>query len=108
MIERDTHDVPVLEVAGEVDLRVAPELGERLSHQLSSSTSPVVVLDLQAVTFLGVAGLSVLITAHRRARLQHTSLRIVANTATVCRSLKVAAQHQPLEVYPKLTAAAAV
>lgn len=108
VIDRPLHDVPVLEVVGDVDLRTAPELAEHLSHLLASTTPPVVVLDLRAVTFLGVAGLSVLVNVHLRARLQHTTLRIVANTPPVCRALTVAALHQPLVVYPQLAAATAI
>lgn len=60
---RVRHPAPgtaVVEVAGEVDLATAPRLAEVVEARLRSTVS-LVIVDLRPTTFLGVAGLRVLI-----------------------------------------------
>jgi anti-sigma B factor antagonist len=55
----------IVEVVGELDLATAPLLDEVLSHDGAVATGRVVV-DVSHVTFMGAAGLSVLVGAHYR------------------------------------------
>ncbi|WP_244223747.1 STAS domain-containing protein [Amycolatopsis circi] len=60
---RVRHPAPgtaVVEVAGEVDLATAPRLAEVVESRLRSTVG-LVIVDLRRTTFLGVAGLRVLI-----------------------------------------------
>ena len=54
-------------VAGEIDARSAPVLCHHLLEAARRPDVTVVELDLRGVTFLGAAGLSALVTAHRAA-----------------------------------------
>lgn len=53
----------IVEVAGELDLATAPLLTEVLSHNGAAATGRVVV-DVSHLTFMGAAGLTVLVDAH--------------------------------------------
>ena len=53
----------IVEVAGELDLATAPSLEKVLTRDGGMATGRVVV-DVSPLTFMGVAGLSVLVDAH--------------------------------------------
>ncbi|MGY1609714.1 MULTISPECIES: STAS domain-containing protein [unclassified Geodermatophilus] len=73
---------------GEVDCSTAPELREAVDGALAGGP-PVVTVDLEAVTFLDSAGLSVLAVAHRTADRAGTRLRVLVGTRAVARALQV-------------------
>lgn len=79
-------DARVMHVVGEVDTLTAPVLRNRLDEQLAEIG--LLVLDLSEVTFLGSAGLAVLVAAKDQAdRFQHR-LRIVPGSRIVTRALE--------------------
>ena len=69
----------VVEVTGEVDAYTAPALDVCLHSQARQRGLRVLVVDLSRVTFLGVAGVTVLAQAHRRCRMR--GARLVLHTA---------------------------
>jgi anti-sigma B factor antagonist len=76
----------VLHVVGEVDTLTAPILRTRLDEHLAEVE--LLVLDLGDVTFLGSAGLAVLVAARDEAeRLSHR-LRLVPGSRIVVRALE--------------------
>lgn len=75
-------------VTGEVDSSSAPLLGQALDGALDGRPEQLVV-DLCAVTFLDSAGLSTLAVAHRRAREQQVTLRVLASASAVVRPLQI-------------------
>jgi anti-sigma B factor antagonist len=76
----------VLHVVGEVDTLTAPMLRARLDEHLADTD--LLVLDLTDVTFLGSAGLAVLVAAKDEAdRLDHR-LRLVPGSRIVVRALE--------------------
>jgi anti-sigma B factor antagonist len=75
-------------VVGEVDSASAPTLRRELDSALDATPAELVV-DLDAVTFLDSAGLSVLATAHRRAVGQQTRLRVLASGRPVIRPMQI-------------------
>lgn len=87
----------VLAVAGEVDLLTAPQLEEALTRVLNERPRSLVV-DLSKVEFLGSAGLSVLVAAHKSAG-AHTRLRVVAEGNTTFRPLQLTGLDQEIPVY---------
>ena len=76
----------VVHVAGEIDLRTAPELRERLAALLDDGADRVVV-DLGQVHFLDSTALSVMVGAHRRLVLLGTVLHLAAGGVQVERVL---------------------
>ena len=74
--------------AGEVDCSTAPALRRALDDAFAVGARAVTV-DLEAVTFLDSAGLSVLAVAHRAADQSGTRLRVLVATRAVTRALQV-------------------
>ncbi|MHB1709976.1 MAG: STAS domain-containing protein [Acidimicrobiales bacterium] len=61
--EHKVGDIPVLAVAGEIDVATAPELRARL---VDHEGDEILVVDLSAVGFLDSTALGVLVTALRK------------------------------------------
>jgi anti-sigma B factor antagonist len=79
-------DATVVHVVGEIDTLTAPVLRAQLDEHL-----PVVqllVLDLSDVTFLGSAGLAVLVAAKDAADARSHTLRLVCGSRIVVRALE--------------------
>ena len=80
-------DATVVHVVGEIDTLTAPVLRAQLDEHLT--TVPLLVLDLSDVTFLGSAGLAVLVETQKAARSRDVALRLIATTRAVTRPLEV-------------------
>jgi anti-anti-sigma factor len=93
----------VVAVDGDVDLSTAPMLRHALEAALSRAPRRIVV-DLSLVRFLNVAGLEVLLDAHRRAA-PGTDLRLVATTRATRRPLRLTGTDERLVVHASRAAA---
>ena len=85
VVEHDDGAV-VVAVYGEIDTMTAPAVGEQLSGRLARAQ--LVVVDLSGVTFLGSAGLAVLVAGKDEADRAGKRLRLVAGSHTVTRALE--------------------
>jgi anti-sigma B factor antagonist len=74
---------------GEVDSSSAPLLRTELETALDGGDLRELVVDLDGVTFLDSAGLSVLAGAHRRAAGHDVHLRVLASNRAVIRPLQI-------------------
>ena len=83
-----THgsDATVVHVVGEIDTLTAPVLRAQLDEHLP--VVPLLVLDLSEVTFLGSAGLAVLVAAKDAADARGNTLRLVCGSRIVTRALE--------------------
>jgi anti-sigma B factor antagonist len=83
-----THgtDATVVHVVGEIDTLTAPVLRAQLDEHIP--TVPLLVLDLSDVTFLGSAGLAVLVAAKDAADARGHTLRLVCGSRIVIRALE--------------------
>ncbi len=88
----------VVVLSGEIDVAAAPELHEALLGEVASFRFTVV--DLSGVTFLDSSGLSVLVTALRRARERAEDVVLCAPTAGVRRVLELAGLAEVFHVFP--------
>jgi anti-sigma B factor antagonist len=79
-------DARVMHVVGEIDTLTAPVLRSRLDEQVSAVR--LLVLDLSDVTFLGSAGLAVLVAAKDDADRRRHTLRLVPGSRIVTRALE--------------------
>ena len=79
-------DARVLHVVGEIDTLTAPLLRAQLDAQTGGIR--LLVLDLTDVTFLGSAGLAVLVAAKDEAEVRGFRLRIVPGSRIVVRALQ--------------------
>lgn len=83
-------DVLVVRVAGEVDLRTAPQLQVALDETVERMTGGRVVIDLTDVAFFGSPGLAVLAEAAAQADQHRCALRVVVGiNPLVRRSIEV-------------------
>jgi anti-sigma B factor antagonist len=99
-----TGAVSVLTVSGEIDIASGPRLRAALDEILDAPDSTAltaVVLDLSAVTFLGSAGLALLVGAHDHATQRGIALKIVIDGpgSAVARAFQAAAIHEHLDLY---------
>ena len=85
-----SSDGPAVRVIarGEVDSASAPLLRAEIDVVLDDGPTQIVI-DLDAVTFLDSAGLSVLAGAHRRATAQGVAMRVLASSRAVIRPLQI-------------------
>jgi anti-sigma B factor antagonist len=104
-----TGPVSVLTVSGEIDVASVPllraALDEALDHSGPGMTAPAcVVVDLTAATFLGSAGLAVLVEAHEQATQRGIDLKVVIDGpgSPVARAFQAAAIHEHLDVHHAL------
>lgn len=91
--------------AGEVDCSTAPDLRRALDDAFAAGAR-VVTADLESVTFLDSAGLSVLAVAHRTADRAGARLRVLVGTRAVARALQVTGLWELLGVEQVQTGAA--
>jgi anti-sigma B factor antagonist len=78
----------VVHVAGEIDLRTAPELRERLATLLDEGADRLVV-DLEQVHFIDSTALSVMVGAHKRLVRQGAVLHLATTGVQVGRVLAI-------------------
>ncbi|RKT87186.1 anti-anti-sigma factor [Saccharopolyspora antimicrobica] len=88
---RPTSKSVVIRAGGELDCRTAARLHELLATRLSSMVDTV-VLDLSGLSFIGVAGLELLLHAHRQASSRRVDLRLVTGDAHCLRRALIAAE----------------
>jgi anti-anti-sigma factor len=96
----ENHSV-VVHAFGEVDILTAPRLSTQLdlAEAIVVPPSPVVA-DLSGVTFLGSAGLSVLMAHHRRCAELGSRLEVVPGGRAVARPLAVTGLDKVLTIVP--------
>ena len=71
-------DHAVVEVAGEVDTYTAPLLDACLTTQTRRRGVATLTVDVERVTFMGAAGVTVLAQAQRRCQIRGTRLLVVS------------------------------
>jgi anti-anti-sigma factor len=90
-------DVIVLRSRGDLDLASAPSLRERLFDELSRR--PHVIVDCSEITFIGSAGIQVLVDAHQHAKDSHALLYVTgASSRTVARPLEITGVDRAIRV----------
>jgi anti-sigma B factor antagonist len=78
-------DVLVVRLAGQVDMRTAPEVQQALDETLERVSGGRVVIDLTDVAFFGSPGLAVLAEAAAQADRHHCALRVVVGINPIVR-----------------------
>jgi anti-anti-sigma factor len=91
----------LVRVTGELDNVTAGTLSATLADaELAVSPPAPVVVDLTGVTFLGAAGLTVLVDHHERCAAMGSSLLIVPGCKAVRRAMTVTGLHDRLVLIP--------
>ncbi|HEX7309026.1 STAS domain-containing protein [Lentzea sp.] len=95
-VRQPAPGVTVLAVSGEVDMVSAPTLRDALVNGLGDGGT--FIIDMTGVTFLGSAGLAVLVEAARLAQKAGTALKVVATARAVTRPLEATGLGEVLSV----------
>ncbi|WP_329790026.1 STAS domain-containing protein [Lentzea sp. DG1S-22] len=96
-VRQPAPGVTVLAVSGEVDMVSAPTLRDALVNGLGDGGTFVV--DMTGVTFLGSAGLAVLVEAARVAQQHEAALKVVAKARAVTRPLEATGLGEVLSLH---------
>jgi anti-sigma B factor antagonist len=94
----DLDGVVVVEVAGEVDLRTAPELeGELLG--LTSDATRIIVLDLTGCSFIDSSALNAIVHAKTAADAAQCRFALVCPSENLMRVMRIAGLDRVLEIH---------
>jgi anti-anti-sigma factor len=107
VVDREVRPAAVVVRAkGELDSSTVGGLVSHLGAALDEAgnlASRLVIVDLQALTYFGSAGLNALLECHRQGREAGTSVRLVAENGLVARAIEVTNLDSVLELYPALS-----
>lgn len=92
------NDVRVVELGGEVDLRVASRLGQYL-HQLSKDGPRHLVIDLSRVTFIDSTTIRVLKEAAQHQRQAGASLALACGRPKILEIFEIVAMERVCPIY---------
>jgi anti-anti-sigma factor len=87
----------VLNVAGEIDLATAPQLGDSINAAMEQRPETLVV-DLSEVDFLASAGMAVLIGCHQQAQ-GNLRFRIVATGSATFRPMELTGMTEEISIF---------
>ena len=96
----------LLHATGEVDSSTAAELVCQLDdalQQAGTQASRLLIIDLQAVTYFGSAGLNAVLDCHKQGLRAGISVRLVADNDLVVRPIEVTNLDSLLDLYPSLS-----
>lgn len=92
----------VVRASGEIDSSTAGELKSQLEsalEQAGAHDARLLVVDLNAVTYFGSAGLNAVLDVHEQGRRAGTSVRLVADNGLVVRPIEVTNLDSRLDLY---------
>ena len=101
----DRADGVIVALSGELDLATAPKLEDELRH-VEARKPELIVLDLQALSFMDSSGLRSVLSADARAREAGRRLVLVRGDERVQRVLKVTRLDERLEIVDSVDAVA--
>jgi anti-anti-sigma factor len=93
----------VIEVLGDVDLRSGPLLHTRLQKHVRQA-GPDLIVDLTAVSFLGIAGLATLMAVWEATVTAEVEFIVVARTRAVLRPLRLTGLDRKFDVVSDMSA----
>lgn len=99
------EEAVIVLVKGEVDSSTVEKLATELTAALDvAATHPsrLVIIDLQAVNFLGSAGLNALLDCHDAGNAAGTAVRVVADHPQVLQPIRVTELDRIFDLYPTL------
>jgi len=102
-VSHPAQDVTVVSVSGEIDMVSAPALRGYVTANLVDGGT--LVLDLTGVSFLGSAGLAVLVEAAQQSRARTIEFSVVAADRAVSRPIVATGLGEVFAVHPSLEAA---
>jgi anti-sigma B factor antagonist len=102
--QEDHGGVPVLSLAGELDLTTVPQARDALVRASAMHPGQTVVVDLDGVSFLDSMGLGVLVGGLRRARAAGGDLVLVCSTPRLLDVFALIHLDRIFEIFPSVGA----
>lgn len=106
VVDRDVRpEAVVVRAKGEVDSSTAASFTARLNaalNEAANQASRLLIIDLQALTYFGSAGLNAVLDCHRQGLKAGTSVRLVADNGLVVRPIEVTNLDTVLKLYRTL------
>jgi anti-sigma B factor antagonist len=99
---RWTGQCAIIELPADLDAVNAPQLREQLLTLISDGGAATVIADMTLTRFCDSAGMTALITAHRKATAQGAVVKVVAAAAQVLRIFELTGFDQVVDVLPSL------
>lgn len=99
-------DAVVVHAKGEVDSGTVGELVGQLDAGLraaASHTARLLIIDLQALTYFGSAGLNAVLDCHRQGIETRVLVRLVADNSLVVRPIQVTNMDSVLDLHPTVS-----
>jgi len=103
---REEQAVPVLAVAGEIDVYTAPKLRSQLLA-LANGGHSTVIADLSEVTFVDSTGLGVLVSGLKRFREAGGDLRLVVTAPQILKIFEITGLADVFSVHETVASAVA-
>ena len=97
--ERVDDQTQVVSVRGEIDLFTAPEFKQRIAEAIERGRRRVVV-DLSAATFIDSSSLGILISSHKRLRLENGRLVVACDVPAILNVFKITGLDGVLDIEP--------
>lgn len=98
-------DLHIVTLRGEIDAFTSPSLRGDLRQLVEDDGAHIVIVDLEAVTFLDSSALGALVGIFRRLRERDGELRIVRPSAAASRIFELTGLDAVLDLYPDRDAA---
>ncbi|WP_020500517.1 STAS domain-containing protein [Sciscionella marina] len=98
----ETAGILVLTAVGEVDTTTTPILDKELDHIAAQPSVRAVVVDFSSVTFLGVAGMELLLRAAGCAAVRRREFALVVGNPAMWRTLEITGAEPALLCYGSL------
>ena len=96
-------DVSIIHTKGEVDVASAPTLAAYV-HLALANAAPLLVINLEAVTFVDSSGLGVLVESQKEAQRTTTGgeLRLVISEPRILKVFEVTGLNRAFSIYPSI------
>lgn len=100
------EDAVVLHVKGDIDMAVADELKSHLRTGLTlADAGRPLIIDLQAVDFMGSVGLTALLTCHYEGLKKQIAVGVVSTNPATVRMVNMTRLDDILELFPSIDSA---
>ncbi|MGO8670627.1 MAG: STAS domain-containing protein [Capsulimonadaceae bacterium] len=95
---RHVNGVPVLDVSGEIDIYTTPQFKESVTGAIDEGASTIVI-NMAGVEYMDSSGFGTLLSATKRLRPMHGSLRLYGCNDAITRMLQITRLNTIFGVY---------
>jgi anti-sigma B factor antagonist len=101
IIIREAGSVPILELAGEIDLSTSPKLKQAV-YEIIESGNKNIVLDLSRVKFMDSTGLGTLVAALKKTSMQGGTVKLICSNKALLKTFNLTGLDKVFLIYDNL------